>query len=61
MKRLKKFERCCYKNNARITSNKLFSSKMMSEINLKRKYKEIIINEQKYDTFTKVWKMQLQR
>ena len=34
---------------------------MMSEINLKRKYKEIIINEQKYDTFTKVWKMQLQR
>ena len=57
MKRLQKFGRCSYKDNARIISSKLFSSEMMSEINLKGNYKEIIITEQKYETFTKVWKM----
>ena len=61
MKRLQKFGRCCYQDNTRITSNKLFSFEMMSEIKLKGNYKEIIITEQKYETFTKVGKMELQR
>ena len=61
MKRLKKFGRCTHKDNAGITLNKLFSSDMMSQINLKGHSKEIIITEQKYETFTKVQKMQLQR
>ena len=61
MKRLKKFGRCSHKDNARITFNKLFSSDMMSQINLQGNSKEIIITEQKYETFTKVQKMQLQR
>ena len=34
---------------------------MMSEINLKGNSKKIIITEKKYETFTKVWKIQLQR
>ena len=34
---------------------------MMSEIILKENNKEIIITEQKYETFKKVGKMQLQR
>ena len=34
---------------------------MMSELKLKDNYKEIIITEQKYETFTKVLKMQLVR
>ena len=34
---------------------------MMSEINLKGMCKEIIITEEKYENFTKVWKIQLQR
>ena len=54
MKRLQKFERCSYKDNAKITSNKLFSSEMMSEINLKRNHKEIMITEEKYERFKKV-------
>ena len=61
MKRLQKFERCSYKDNARITLKKLFSSEIMSQINFKGHYEEIIITEQKYETFTKVRKMQLQR
>ena len=61
MKRLQKFRKCSYKGNARITLNKLFSCEIMSEINFKGNYKEIMITEQKYETFTKVWKMQLQR
>ena len=43
MKRLQKFERCSYKENARITLNKLFSSEMMLKINFKGNYNEIII------------------
>ena len=43
--RLQKFGRCSYKGNIRITSNKLFSSEMMSEINMECNYKEIIIIE----------------
>ena len=35
MKPLHKFERCSYKDNARIKLNKLFSSEIMSELNLK--------------------------
>ena len=61
MKRLQKFGRCSYKDNARITLNKQFSSEMMSEVNLKGNYQEIIITEQNYETFQKVTKMQLQR
>ena len=61
MKCLQKLERCSYKENARITLNKLFSSEMKSEINLNDNYKEIIMTEQKYETFTNVRKMQLQR
>ena len=61
MKTLQKFGRSSYKDNARITLNKLFSSEMMSEIKLKGKYKEIIITKKMYETFTKVRKMQLQR
>ena len=61
MKRLQKFGGCSYKDNARITLNKLFSSGIMSEINLKGNYKEIIITEQNYETFTKVPKIHLQR
>ena len=61
MKRLQKFGRCSYKENARITLNKLFTSETMSQINLKTNYKGIISTEQKYETFTKVGKMQLQR
>ena len=34
---------------------------MKSEINLNDNYKEIIMTEQKYETFTNVRKMQLQR
>ena len=34
---------------------------MMSEKNSKDNYKEIIITKQKYETFTKVGKMELQR
>ena len=61
MKRLQKFGRCSYKVNARITLNKLFTSETMSQINLKTNYKEIIITEQKCETFRKVQKIQLQR
>ena len=61
MKRLQKLGRCSYKDNARITLNKLISSEMMSEINLKGNYKEIIFTQEKYETFTKVGKMQLRR
>ena len=61
MKPLQRFQKSSYKDNVRITLNKLFSFEMMSEINLKGKYTEIIITEQKYETFTKVRKMQLQR
>ena len=61
MKRFQKFGKSSYKNNARILSNKLFSSEMMSELNLNRNQKEIIITEQKYETFAKVRKMKLQR
>ena len=60
MKRLQKFGRCSYKDNARITLNKSFTSETMSQINLKTNYKGIISTEQKYETFTKVGKMQLQ-
>ena len=61
MKRLQKFQRSTYKDNARITWNKQFSFYMRSEINVRSNSKEIIITEQKYETFTKVRKMQLQR
>ena len=61
MKRSRKLGRCSYKDNAKLTLIELFSSEMISEINLKSKYKEIIITEQKYETFTKVRKIQLQR
>ena len=61
MKRLQKFGTCNYKDNARILLNKLFSSEIMSEINFKGQYKEIIITKQRYEMFTKVRKMQLQR
>ena len=57
MKRLQKLGRWSYKDNARLTLNKLFSFEMMSEINLKGNYKEIIITEQKCETFAIVWKM----
>ena len=45
MKRLQKFGRRSYKDNARITLNKLFSYEMMPEINLSGNYKGIIITE----------------
>ena len=61
MKRLQKFQRSTYKDNARITWNKQFSFYMISEINVRSNLKEIIITEQKYETFIKVRKMQLQR
>ena len=61
MKRLQKFERWSYKDNAKITLNKLFSFEMMLEVNLKANYKEIIITVGKYKTFTKDGKIQLQR
>ena len=57
MKPLQKFERSSYKDNARITTNKLFSSEMISDINVKGNYNEIIITEQKNKTFRKVLKM----
>ena len=60
MKRLQKLGRYSYKDNARIILNKLFSFEMMSQINLKCNYKEIMITEQKIETFTKVRKIQLQ-
>ena len=58
MKSLQKIGRSSYKDNARITLNKLFSSEIISEINLKFNYQEIIITEQKYETFTKVREIQ---
>ena len=61
MKRLQMLGRCSYKDNARLTLNKLFSFEMMSEINLKGNYKEIMFIQQKYETLTKVGKMELQR
>ena len=61
MKRLQIFRKCSYKDNARTTLNQIFSSEMMSEINLKGNYNEIFITERKYETFTKVRKIQLQR
>ena len=61
MKRLQMLGRCSYKDNARLTLNKLFSFEMMSEINLKGNYKEIMFIQQKYETFAKVGKMELQR
>ena len=57
MEPLQKFERSSYKDNARITTNKLFSSEMISDINVKGNYNEIIITEQKNKTFRKVLKM----
>ena len=60
MNRLQKLGRYSYKDNARIILNKLFSFEMMSQINQKGHFQEIIITEQKYETFTKVRKMQLQ-
>ena len=61
MKRLQKFGRCSYKDNARITLNKLFSSEMMSKKKFKGNYNEFIITEQKYETFTKVRKRPLEK
>ena len=61
MKLLQKFGKCSYQNNVTITSNKLFSSDMMSEINLKGNCQKNIITEQKYETFTTVLKTQLKR
>ena len=45
MKHLQKFGRCDYKDNSRIILNKLFSCKMMSEINLKGNDKKIVITD----------------
>ena len=42
-----------------MTMNDLFSTEMMSEINVIEKHQEIIITEEKYETFTKVRTMQL--
>ena len=61
MKRLQKFGRCSYKDNGRIILNKLFSSEMMLQVNLKGTSQEIIITEQKYETFTKIRKRKLEK
>ena len=45
MKRSQKFAGCDYKDNTRIVLNKLFSCKMMSEINLKENGKKIGITD----------------
>ena len=45
MKRLQKFGGCDYKDNTRITLDKLFSGEMMSEINKKGNDKKIGITD----------------
>ena len=45
MKRSQKFAGCDYKDNTRNVLNKLFSCKMMSEINLKENGKKVGITD----------------
>ena len=48
MKLLQEFGECDYKDNTRIVLNKLFSCKMISEINMKGNDKKIGAADRKY-------------